>query len=390
MNSSFMEKLAYFESLQNKNLTISKTPINSTNICYDENCIDTINQTDISIPMNLVDETDTPISIGIVNQNDISMPMDIVDETDISISTGITNRTDISIPMDMVDEPDMPILVDKRNQGDIIIQSKDDLYCFTEDEPYIVSPPFKRKTKLQMRKRPLPPIRKKKLNHYYCSRCKIVFSHEDSYNEHLLTHKNQENDMCICNKCKRVFSDDIDYSTHLSGCTESDAADIPSDPLGKYNCPLCENKYSNSFLLGEHFVISHTEYEVLTTLDEKQWNGFPGFDILEKINMIEYTEILEDKCEICFYNFDDKNTENKEVDNRLPLSLKCCSKLICCDCLRNHLSITNSVICPYCTKDHTQNDIEYIIFIEEDNNIDKTRWDSWWIDHIDIFTPKIF
>lgn len=342
MNSSFMEKLAYFESLQNK-----------------------------SDPKNIIE---TPISVDTVNQTDILIPKDI-DEPNDQLDTIVTNY-------EFESKDDSTI---SPHSDDVM------LYSFTEVESYIVSPPIKKRSRFPMKTRPLPPIRKKKSNHYYCSRCKIVFSHEDIYNEHLLTHKNQENDMCICNKCKRVFNDDIDYSSHLAGCTENNTSDIPSDPLGKYNCPLCENRYSNSFLLGEHFVISHTEYEVLTTLDEKQWNGFPGFDILERINMIEFTKVSEEKCEICFYNFDNNIvTDDKEIDNRSPLTLKCCHKLICYDCLRNHLSITNSVICPYCTKDHTQTNTDYIIFIDEDNNIDKTRWDSWWIDHLDIFIPKIF
>lgn len=63
---------------------------------------------------------------------------------------------------------------------------------------------------------------------------------------------------------------------------------IQNDPNGKYECPICQQKFSNSFILGEHFLNDHNDYNVLCSLDtNKIRNGFPGFDILQRINMID-------------------------------------------------------------------------------------------------------
>jgi len=52
------------------------------------------------------------------------------------------------------------------------------------------------------------------------------------------------------------------------------------------------------------------------------------------------------------------------IENRRPIKLKCCDKYICKSCLLNHIMITDTLICPFCIKDHTRNDLEYIIEIE--------------------------
>lgn len=234
-----------------------------------------------------------------------------------------------------------------------------------------------------------------KQTQFICNYCNVIFIEEDNYQQHIMIHSNQnENKICVCKNCNQIFEDDINYSDHIPFCLNNEYInnDIPSDPYGKYICPSCGNKYSNSYLLGEHFIINHNDYDILTTLDTYDHKGFPGFDILENIGMIKFIKkihinIPKKKCKICFFNFTNNNYNHDEIidDNRNPLLLKCCKKLICYDCLMNHIIFTNSIICPFCLKDHTRIDLTYIIYIEPSYDINKEKWVDWWDNHIDIF-----
>ena len=241
---------------------------------------------------------------------------------------------------------------------------------------------------------------------FNCSQCKMVFRNEDNYNEHRRKHLNEiENTICFCNKCGILCANDDEYFAHKKKCenkTENKithADIIPTDPIGKYACPLCDNKYSNAFILGEHFITSHNDYSVLCDLDKRIHNGFPGFNLLYRINMIKQLsekkslDIITKRCEICCIDFSyDSNEIQKSklsddilMDNRNPLVLTCCKFIICHDCLMKHVSINDTLICPYCKKDHTRNDLEYVIYIDIVNDTDRTKWIPWWENHLDIF-----
>jgi hypothetical protein len=231
---------------------------------------------------------------------------------------------------------------------------------------------------------------------FYCTTCKIIFDKEDNYNEHIIKHQNEsENSACYCRKCGTVFENDIVYYNHAKTCKISEITekieDIPIDPNGKYECPTCHQKYANTYYLGEHFILSHNDYNILCTLDEKYHNGFPGFQILFKIEMIENIRVDESQmCEICYFNYvnneDDVESNEIKEDNRAPLQMYCCKRLICYDCIMNHIIASDSIICPYCRKDHTRTDWDYITFVDMINNTDRDKWIPWWEEHLDIFS----
>lgn len=235
-----------------------------------------------------------------------------------------------------------------------------------------------------------------------CLHCKMIFKNEDSYHEHMRRHNNEfENTVCVCKICGMIFESDELYYNHKRGCNYQNANSqeniIPTDPKGQYICPLCDNRYSNTFYLGEHFISSHNDYSVLCKLDERIHNGFPGFKVLYKINMIKKiksAEINEHKnCEICCfeftYNIDEinkyKTSDDIISENRNPLKLTCCGHTLCHDCLMSHISISDSIICPYCTKDHTQNDLKYVTFVDIIDVTDRDKWLPWWENHMEIF-----
>lgn len=224
-----------------------------------------------------------------------------------------------------------------------------------------------------------------------CFQCKMIFKNEENYNEHMMKHSNEnENTVCVCKKCGLIFENDTSYYNHNDNCMESsfDEETIPMDPDGKYKCPSCNNKYSNNFLLGEHFILRHNDYNILCSLDEINHCGFPGFEILLEIGMIHKVNIkkyLNKQCDICFFDFCDNNIENINNGNRSPIKMVCCKRLICHDCIMNHIILTDTLICPYCRRDHTRIDLDYIKLIEITETTDREKWLPWWENHIEIF-----
>jgi hypothetical protein len=92
---------------------------------------------------------------------------------------------------------------------------------------------------------------------------------------------------------------------------------IPTHIYGRHVCPVCQNKYYTQFDLGEHFTLSHSNYESQLILDSKKAEGgFPGLDLLVDINMISYVEdketfmkLMNEQCHICTSDL----INNKEV-----------------------------------------------------------------------------
>lgn len=206
---------------------------------------------------------------------------------------------------------------------------------------------------------------------------------------------NIDNEMCRCLKCHNIFDNDDDFELHI--CNDSviiNDDNIPTDINGKYNCPMCDNKYFNEILLGEHFIISHNNYNEFGKLDDNiKKNGFPGFDILEYIYMIEIMSDCQieaivkndEKCSICFSNFiNNTKYNNNNDDNILPLIMMCCDMFICQNCLQKYIEKKNKLICPFCYTNFCKNDLDYIIIIEPSDKCNDS-WDIWWRKHIDIF-----
>jgi len=231
-----------------------------------------------------------------------------------------------------------------------------------------------------------------KFNCLYCplqfGSSSILQDHLDAFhtttNTNVITYtnisdNNHEFDPCRCHKCDLIFENDHAYGSHICGDKLNGYEINDIENMGDYKCPLCDKIYLNQHLLGEHFILAHNNYEDYCDLDDKIIrNGFPGFEILELLGMINIEnndEILE-KCSICYENFD--------LDEKTPTLLNCCKINICYYCLENHLTKTNSVICPFCKKDHTNTNLDYLIIMEQDEKIDPTKWVDWWKNHKDI------
>jgi uncharacterized C2H2 Zn-finger protein len=198
-----------------------------------------------------------------------------------------------------------------------------------------------------------------------------------------------KNEKCICRKCNKVFNNDKDYIGHV--CSNNLSDGIPIDVGGPIVCQICENKYADEFLLGEHFTISHNDYENMEKLDEKMMHGFPGFKILKYIKVIKGLSTRRkhmfmennEKCGICDIEYYGNDIDS-DIDTS-PIKMTCCKNFICKNCVKSYMSISDSLLCPYCLFDHTQTNKTFIIFIDMCETIDKKRWIDWWHRHIDIF-----
>lgn len=228
----------------------------------------------------------------------------------------------------------------------------------------------------------MPEVKK----YNYCQECKRVFKSALSYASHIELHNNEQ---CICRKCGIVFQTNFLYLTHLCTNEKSDTDTIPTTETGTQTCPVCNKKYADVFLLGEHFSLTHNNYDILCSLDSTIHNGFPGFDILCKIEMINkldrrtHKQLVKkkDECYICRHNF----SMSSEHPDKRPIILICCNRYICRDCMIQYIIISDSIICPYCRKDHTRTDWDYITYITISEKTDKKRWIPWWENHMEIF-----
>lgn len=349
-----IDKIKYFESLKIKNIDNNEIEISYNKNNFKKNNID--NETNQQNELN--------VSNAIENKSDNDLIIfDDVDDKELIKSKKIKHRG-----------KKKKSNIEKNNENNINKSFSEIIDEQLSELDVIINRPYKSKRKF-----------------YDCNQCKIIFKNESDYNEHNLKHDNQnENDICMCKKCGLIFNNDELFYIHRDKCLENviDDDNIPMDINGKYKCPSCDNKYSNTFLLGEHFILSHDNYNVLCSLDEKNHNGFPGFDLLIKINMIKYLnkkKFINKLCGICVFSFTDDNYENIISENRNPVKMKCCKRLICCNCLMNHIMSSDTIICPYCRKDHTQTELDYIIFVDISDVTEREKWIPWWENHIDIF-----
>jgi len=245
---------------------------------------------------------------------------------------------------------------------------------------------------------------------FECPQCNRTFNNENSITDHfMLVHCNQD-------------AGNIAYGDN-SG-SDSDLA-IKSNPNGKYKCLFCSKNYSTEEILGEHFLRKHNEFDTMGKLDTKSHIvGFPGSDILEHIGMIEtyFTKLSFDyfirkqfqeqneqnidtpnvatsvpnsepiKCIMCDeqYNIEiieDNNSAGKSELVR-PIIMKCCKKSICETCLQSHLNNTKSCSCPFCRKDHTRYDLDYIKIIDETGDTNSS-WLKWRMAHPIVCSDKL-
>lgn len=205
-----------------------------------------------------------------------------------------------------------------------------------------------------------------------------------------------------------VLAREMTYFLNLTGLMPFDRQ-IRSNKMARLDefdefvkCPSCSETFESQFYLGEHFMSAHQSFEEMMALSNDVRNFvFPGFELLELINMIEFTidgypvdgscfkrshiylkKVMDKKCTICCVNYtlplqvenitisstkslDEmdwfepkfkakffccqqltqkhhaKSTEKEQFDwnhiQRYPLTLTCCKTDICHVCLRQFL-----------------------------------------------------
>jgi hypothetical protein len=166
----------------------------------------------------------------------------------------------------------------------------------------------------------------------------------------------------------------------------------------RYHCHVCNRGYNSEIRLNNHFMRNHNNFDGLNILDKKALNGFPGFDVLQKIKMIRYIQAHEkmddNTCCICCKTYDKKmynktdddvyvkdkqkhlyknNTDDHKIlylnkidtIKRMPIQLKCCKAIFCTECLYNHIvSKYGEPECPFCMKNHNLVGKRFVIFDE--------------------------
>jgi len=371
---------------------------NTTNTDNTDNTDNTTNTTNIDIPNRLNFNINELVGLltntlqTIENNNENSLPensTNIIFNNTLDVSDNIPSNIEENIDSD----DDIPPLIDLDNDNN-------------NDQQINIS--------IQM---PPPPPQPLNLYNFRfpCDICGQQFNDELAVQDHkMIAHDNLFDDLILkCNSCNRTFIYEDDLNNHR--CIQN--------PIirHEYKCDICNEVFSNQYLLGDHILNDHNSYDALNILDNKSTVGyFPGFNILDKIGMIsniEYKKFKEyykynDTCDLCLEKYDfiseqinkddhyiiNKKTKNKyenfNCDMKLldfkekkvnPYILNCCKKYLCDECISNYCNSSNSLKCAYCFKDHTREDLDYIKFIDEDEKIDKTRWRKWWEKHIDIF-----
>lgn len=258
-----------------------------------------------------------------------------------------------------------------------------------------------------------------------CDQCTQTFNDQTALWDHkLIYHEGAFNDAYTCHICQGEFEHENDLDNHIEMAhpdTDDSDDEITSEPqtiskpikIGKYVCSICNEKFKSPVYLGEHFTEAHGSYEQISRLDKHNNDGFPGFDILEAIDMIclpsnrEMRDILFKcaECPICQLRYNvpikdvksskDRGYESDDTSNRrrerkpitfacntaidrdnserLPYVMNCCRKMLCQECLKLHIMYSNSVKCLYCFADHTKGDNDYIRIYE----LGKTDTKSW-------------
>lgn len=291
-----------------------------------------------------------------------------------------------------------------------------------------------------------------------CNICNEHFLDTTALWDHnLIYHEGAFKDTYICNVCSEEFEYQDDYQDHMntfhiekkqeddavSDDSNEEELELPqSKPrrnrfrrffkvpkaTPKYECSVCKQKFMSPAYLGNHYLEQHSTYDQNLVLDHNSHDGFPGFDILEIIGMIDIMNKNDMKnlfisfncCPICQTKFDfyhKDNTQEIESDNECdtrihnkrsirerfatlnemnlqfkcdmalfytmktnfdhsPIQTSCCKKHICKDCIKQHIMFSNSVKCPFCLYDHTRADWNYIT-VYEPSKYNKKSWLAW-------------
>lgn len=264
---------------------------------------------------------------------------------------------------------------------------------------------------------------------FTCPTCKTVLNDIISLNDHILVYHDKE-----FNNIPELEDDESDSDIE-SRRPEPKRPNL-SDDEEMFECIICKNRYEREDLLGAHFSNSHRDYATMLELDKRILKkGYPGLDILEHIGMIKKTTGNTDECKICCHEYQKNEKTKKHImddstimlgkkedinkksipkesilleshddicihipkmrknititDDRIKfrdrkaIELCCCGENICTICLEMTLTENQNITCPYCFRDHTIKDDEYVK-IYEIGDMNKKAWEKWWRSKLDI------
>lgn len=206
-----------------------------------------------------------------------------------------------------------------------------------------------------------------------------------------------------CNRCGIRVRSLIELEDHIierhQQQVSDDESENDSDREYLYHCPICNRGFNDQIDLNYHFMRRHRNHSDLNMLDQKRADGFPGYELLQKIGMIRFVrcdEKCDSSCVICtetyvfsralcdldmyMYKLQKKKCNkfrqfkcdiksmyytNNINKSRKAVQLRCCNATMCSICIREHLNSKNGIPeCPFCRKDHTQINKRFIIYDE--------------------------
>ena len=196
-----------------------------------------------------------------------------------------------------------------------------------------------------------------------------------------------------------VDDNEVEQTSHISNDSNSgyDSDEYyervyKESEYGEYTCLVCSRKFISNERLNEHFLRFHSSYDDTLQLDEDNMvGGFPGFNVLQHMNVFHYSEHPDtDCCPICFDSYDKNDrltdklhfNENEYVEDNddetenYPIHINCCNQYMCSQCLKTYIMTKNKVICPFCQYNH---EIDYTEFISIPKfcKCNEESWDEW-------------
>jgi hypothetical protein len=103
---------------------------------------------------------------------------------------------------------------------------------------------------------------------------------------------------------------------------DDDDEDVSDEEIEVCNCiicPQCQSHFSTEEELGTHFLEVHNNYGAITDLDISKGIGFPGFEILEKIEMVQpiksedFPKYFDEDCNICYEKFHEESGKYSKI-----------------------------------------------------------------------------
>ena len=230
---------------------------------------------------------------------------------------------------------------------------------------------------------------------YKCPICAKNYITNGLLGEHFILEHNDYDELCTLDDKK---SDNIGYPSlnllqYIKMIKLFNNKEIKKLIYHEEDCNICYSKFKFKNNKYRHLKKSSDGYNSDMEVNLKS----------NKIKFIDDTYVNKSKKKYIFNKRkiwkEKRNITIKEllkeinsfrIREYIPLRLNCCNKLVCKSCFIEYLKHSNSIICPFCKKDHTQEKQKYITIVDLDDEIDIEKWRSWWNRNVNVFLDSIF